>query len=88
MWKRHRALNALAGHNISTVHMDHTGVPHLLEMPAAARHCGKVCHLVNERGETEKCREVNKRDSGPSLCCTAEVEREHMRRPARPRRTK
>lgn len=43
--------------------MDHTGVPRLLEMPAAARHCCEVCHLVNERGETEKCGEVNQRDS-------------------------
>lgn len=50
MWKRHRTLNALAGHNISTMHMDHMGVPHLQGVPAAARHCSEVCHLVNERG--------------------------------------
>lgn len=67
MWKRHRALNALAGHNISTVHMDHTGVPHLLEMPAAARHRGEVCHLVNERGQTEKRGEERARQPRVSL---------------------
>lgn len=85
MWKRYRALNALAGHNISTVHMDHTGVPHLLEMPAAARHCGEVCHLVNERGETEKCRETNGGDNGT---LKREVKRVQERRTARTRCTK
>lgn len=88
MWKRHRALNALAGHNISTVHMDHMGVPRLQGVPAAARHRGEVCHLVNERGGTEKRGEVHQRDCGVSLCCTPEVERARRRRTARPRRTK
>lgn len=84
MWKRHRALNALAGHNVSTVHRDQAGVPRLQEVPAAARHRGEVCHLVNERGGTG---DVNERDGGASLCCAPEGgERAQRRRTARPRR--
>lgn len=80
MWKRHRALNALIGHNMSTMQMDHMGAPfHLLEMPAALRHCGELCHLVNQRVETEKGGQVNERQCRVSLCCTPEKRREHIR---------
>lgn len=80
MWKRHRALNALIGHNMSTMQMDHMGAPiHLLEMPAALRHCGELCHLVNQRVETEKGGQVNEQQCRVPLCCTPEQRREHMR---------
>lgn len=52
MWKRHRALNALTGDNMSTAQIDHMGSLCLLGMPAALRHCGELCHLVNGERET------------------------------------
>lgn len=54
MWKRHRALNALAGDNMSAMRTDHMGSPCLLGMPAALRHCGELCHLVNPKGEMRR----------------------------------
>lgn len=74
MWKRHRSLNALTGDNMSAMQIDHMGATRLLGMPAALRHCGELCHLVKERGETEKCGEVNEWCYGMSFCCTPEAE--------------
>lgn len=74
MWKRHRALNALTGDNMSAMQIDHMGGPRLLGMPAALRHHGELCHLVNERGETEKCGEVNEWYYSMPFCCTPEAE--------------
>lgn len=74
MWKRHRALNALTGDNMSAKQIDHMGAPRLLGMPAALRHCSELCHLVNERGETETCGEVNEWYYSMSFCCTPEAE--------------
>lgn len=54
MWKRHRALNALAGDNMSAMRTDHMGSPCLLGMPAALRHCGALCHLVSPKGEMRR----------------------------------
>lgn len=74
MWKRHRALNALTGDNMSAKQIDHMGAPRLLGMPAALRHCSELCHLVNERGETGTCGEVNEWYYSMSFCCTPEAE--------------
>lgn len=43
-------------------------------MPAAQRHCSELCHLVNEKGETEKREGVGERRCGVSFCCTPEGE--------------
>lgn len=69
MWKRHRALNALTGDNMSAMQIDHMGARRLLAMPAALRHYGELCHLVNDRGETEKCEEVNDWPYSMYFCC-------------------
>lgn len=56
MWKRHRALNALVGDNRSAMRTDHMGSPRLLVwgLPAAARHCGELHHLVKtQKGEVQ-----------------------------------
>jgi len=74
MWKRHRALNALTGDNMSAMQIDHMGVLRLLGMPAALRHHGELCHLVNERGETGKSGEVNEWYYSVCFCCTPEAE--------------
>lgn len=67
MWKRHRALNALAGDNMSAMQLDHMGAPSptpwVLGMPAA-----ELCHLVNERGGTAKRGQVNESMSGTAVC--------------------
>lgn len=79
MWKRHRALNALAGDNMSATQIDHMGgpLPPLQGVPAALRYRGELCHLVNERGETG--RRVGKSMSGTAarlFRCTREAEGE------------
>lgn len=53
---------------MSAMQIVHMGAPRLLVMPAALRHRGELCHLVNERGETEKCGEVNEWYYSMSFC--------------------
>lgn len=43
-------------------------------MPAAPRHRGQLCHLVNEKGERDKCGEVNEWYDSVSFCCTPEAD--------------
>lgn len=79
MWERHRALNALAGDNVSAVRIDRMGALRLLAMPAARRHHGELCHLVNERGETGTCGEVNEwyyTVQYVSFCCSHQRQRQ------------
>lgn len=78
MWKRHRALNALTGDNMSTAQIDHMGSLCLLGMPAALRHCGELCHLVN--GERETQRSVGKSMSGTTVCLFVAHQRQKERR--------
>ncbi len=59
---------------MSAMQIDHMGALRLLGVPAALRHCGELCHLVNVRGETEERGEVNERCYRMSFCCTPEAE--------------
>lgn len=77
MWKRHRALNALTGDNMSAMQIDHMGSPCLLGMPAALRHCGELCHLVNER---ERQRSVGKSMSGTTVSLFVAHQRQREQR--------
>lgn len=63
---------------MSNMQIDHMGATRLLGMPAALRHYGELCHLVNERGQAEKS--VEKSMSGAMVCLFAAHQRQSKQR--------